>query len=185
MSSTDHDPLQIFERSVGDNVLPASTAGIPTHQLSEDLIPPALDASAETLVDTSVDPNSVEIVTMGNVDASVPNPRTNSPFDPTTGLDINSIEPGSSLLEGDERKRLSFISYADLVHAEHRDPSPKRPAKSASPSRSPDLSTTNSRTSHSPEIGDSLLHSGVTGEIRQSLGDTMGLNNREEVNATK
>jgi len=141
---------------VGDKLL-TSSSGIPAHHLSEDSIPPALDASAETLVDVSVDPLMVEIVTVGDIAC---NSGTSSPYSQTYD-GTSSIEPGSTI--DDERRRLSFISFTDLIQSENRSATPGGPSS---------LSAVLSQTLQE----DSKHINGIFGEIKQSLGDTIKLN---------
>jgi hypothetical protein len=66
-----HSPAssEIFERNVQERVAIASLGGdepaahIPSHVITEDLIPPALEASAQAITSQSLNPDDVEIVT--------------------------------------------------------------------------------------------------------------------------
>lgn len=149
---------EIFERNVQEPV-PISTlqneltpAHIPTHVLTEDHIPPALEASAEAITSEKLNPDEVEIVTATShqpAAASVLEGSTshadlaslNSPAPPS--LHQEGSEPGSltqasgflpppgteeeatnsyGALDPNDVRRLSFISFADVVQSEHQHP---------------------------------------------------------------
>ncbi|KAK9390464.1 hypothetical protein V1515DRAFT_21658 [Lipomyces mesembrius] len=121
------DSSMIFERQVQDPVLTASD--VPSHHHSENLIPPVLAASCEALTDESVDPEDVEVV-------SVARPYSNSIHRTNSAVSLASIassaasflavSPKSSSstatstapppTSGSSTHRLSFYTYADVVH---------------------------------------------------------------------
>lgn len=148
-----HSPAssEIFERNVQEP-LPISTlsseltdAHIPAHVMTEDDIPPALDASAEAITSKSLNPDEVEIVTSTShqpAAASVLDGSTsqadlislNSPLrfetpidsEPASSLQASSVlqnlddEVASSYgqLDPNDVRRLSFISFKDIVQSE-------------------------------------------------------------------
>jgi hypothetical protein len=176
---------QIFERDVQESssaLLPNSPA-IPSHIKTEDHIPPALDATSEAITNDHLDPDSVEIIThtqhqtaastlqheqamsSSHLDSSSWADELANSFsgrDFGLGVQDNASNYGSLENTADVR-RLSFISFADVVQAEqgppgsnHRDsmhlagltslPSPSYPGgmslsplgnRSPSPMRSP------------------------------------------------
>nr|POE54312.1 hypothetical protein CFP56_41251 [Quercus suber] len=146
---------EIFERNVQEPV-PMSTlqselspAHIPTHVMTEDHIPPALEASAQAITSNSLNPDEVEIVMSAahqpaaasvlegsHADLS----QLNSPAlqqrgsDATDGAPLQSSgllppaqsdEDGSTnsygQLDPNDVRRLSFISFADVVQSEHNE----------------------------------------------------------------
>ncbi|EEY14378.1 conserved hypothetical protein [Verticillium alfalfae VaMs.102] len=128
---------QIFERDVDTmEILPQSpaNAGIPSHIRTENHIPPVLDASSEAITDTRLDPDSVEIITHAqHLPASVTvtgGPQSTQPsleqlaaswaeeFGSTGDRELDGASIYNSLDNADVR-RLSFISFADVVQAEH------------------------------------------------------------------
>lgn len=133
-----HSPASsmIFERNVQEEAHPPEVSPqIPAHVITENHIPPALDASAEAITNAKLDPDEVEIITHAThqpaavtiTGATAENSMASSTVDdmppPASAVPRNS-EPGpddmsgyGSLDSGDVR-RLSFISFADVVHAE-------------------------------------------------------------------
>lgn len=126
-----HSPAssQIFERSVQEDIVPAqSSPSIPSHIKTENHIPPILDASSATITDDRLDPDSVEIVTHNSH-----HPVSNAPSDQAmhgswhehedTALNapIEAEDSASNYgaLDSSDIKRLSFVSFADLLHGEH------------------------------------------------------------------
>lgn len=120
---------QIFERDVQESVphLPNSP-NIPSHIQTENLIPPVLDASSEAITDDHLDPDSVEIITHAHhqpaaaaVAGAVYGPVHGDSVSghwPDELVDVDSASNYGSLDTTDVR-RLSFISFADVVQAEH------------------------------------------------------------------
>jgi hypothetical protein len=152
---------QIFERNVQEDGL-ATTASpaIPAHITTENHIPPVLDASTAALTDDHLDPDSVEIVMSS---AHQPAAVTVTGMVNGGGSDVvggvwsedlgnhpDSEDAASNYgaLDSADVRRLSFISFADVVHAEQADHSSLRDsillntaspagARSPSPIRSP------------------------------------------------
>lgn len=118
---------QIFERDVQESTIQPNSPAIPSHIQTEDHIPPVLDASSQAITNNDIDPDTVEIVMH-----SSHQPAALS----MTG--IGSNEPGSAMwtdelvshpdkddasnygaLDSTDIRRLSFISFADVVQSEH------------------------------------------------------------------
>lgn len=147
-----HSPAssEIFERNVQEPI-PISTLGnelteahIPAHVMTEDDIPPALDASAEAITSKSLNPDQVEIVmstahqpaAASVLDGSFADLSSlNSPLRHEASLDSEpaSMQASSILpsleddvasnygqLDPNDVRRLSFISFKDIVHSEHQ-----------------------------------------------------------------
>ena len=128
----------IFERNVQEDVaVTATSPQIPSHITTENYIPPVLDASSKAITDTHLDPDSVEIVTHTAhqpAAVAVATVTTHSTQDaPLSPLSEDSAElhapapvkenEDAASTYGDldtaDVRRLSFISFADVVHAEH------------------------------------------------------------------
>jgi hypothetical protein len=131
---------QIFERDVQESLLPASPA-IPSHIQTENYIPPVLDASSEAITDDHLDPDNVEIITHVShqpaslaVAAAAAGAPLNSPHEPPSWADelanfsaqrtIPSTTADTASNYGSfdttDVRRLSFISFADVVQAEQQ-----------------------------------------------------------------
>jgi len=155
---------QIFERNVQEDGLHATTSpAIPAHITTENHIPPVLDASSVAITDGHLDPDNVEIVMSSAHQPAAVNVTGN-----TTGVSEATGAPWSEdlvahpdsedaasnygALDAADVRRLSFISFADVVHAEQADHSSLRDsvllssapslaspggARSPSPMRSP------------------------------------------------
>ncbi|KAF7543174.1 hypothetical protein G7Z17_g10950 [Cylindrodendrum hubeiense] len=121
---------QIFERDVQESaVLGPNSPAIPAHIQTEDYIPSVLDDASEAITNRKLDPDTVEIVThSSHQPASVtinPCDQTASEWaaelasfaDRDIGLTDNASNYGS--LDSSDVRRLSFISFADVVQAEH------------------------------------------------------------------
>lgn len=124
---------QIFERDVDTVSLKPQSPAIPSHIQAENHIPPVLDASSEAITDGHLDPDSVEIVTLAQhmpAAASVSGGYSNAtpPYDqmaaswadelgPFADREQDNVSTYGSLDNADIR-RLSFISFADVVQAE-------------------------------------------------------------------
>lgn len=159
-----HSPAssEIFERNVQEPVPMADLQGeahaashIPTHVITEDHIPPALEASAQAITSEKLNPDEVEIVMSsshqpaaasvlegGNREsqadlASLQSPM--SPLQPVRSEDSENAPSGIlpptagdeadtasnyGQLDPNDVRRLSFISFADVVQSEHQQPSP-------------------------------------------------------------
>jgi len=154
-----HSPAssEIFERSVQEpvpistlqNELTASEAHIPSHVMTEDHIPPALEATANAITCDKLNADEVEIVTSsahqpaaaGVLESStshadltqlhsppLPHHRSEdseiaSSMQQSGFLPIGNEEEGASTygqLDPNDVRRLSFISFADVVQGEHQ-----------------------------------------------------------------
>lgn len=131
-----HSPAssQIFERNVQEDVAPPQASPhLPSHIITENHIPPALDASSAAITNEKLDPDSVEIVTHAmHQPAGVP---AAAPAAASMEASVSSLQeeygthrnelPGDDTasnygtLDAADVRRLSFISFADVVHAEH------------------------------------------------------------------
>ncbi|EXJ95699.1 hypothetical protein A1O1_00822 [Capronia coronata CBS 617.96] len=121
----------IFERNVQEEVLPPETSPhLPSHVIMENHIAPALDASAEAITNDKLDPDTVEIVThathqpaavtitgLGGEQSMASSVVDESPSPPVHRHDADNVSTYGSFDSGDVR-RLSFISFADVVHGE-------------------------------------------------------------------
>ena len=167
--SRPHSPASsmIFERNVQEDVaLPEKSPHLPTHVLMENHIAPALDASTEAITNEKLNPDTVEIVTHAThqpAAGTIPSLRAEhsmtssmaEDFPPSLAALRQDTETGSNYgsLDSTDVRRLSFISFADVVHAEHEHGDARRdsthlsghpsliPARSPSPVRSPLSST--------------------------------------------
>lgn len=112
----------IFERNVQDPSLPPGSPSIPSHFSTENHIPAVLEATSLAITDSSVDPDSVEIVSSASHHSVLAHPESYSnPWaEESAHSGDESIGHGyaSSLASADKR-RLSFISFADVVQAEN------------------------------------------------------------------
>jgi hypothetical protein len=128
-----HSPAssQIFERNVQEDILPPQASpSIPSHITTENHIPPILGASSDAITDKRLDPDSVEIITHSMHQPAaltvVGIGTSNQSLTPSLHEDIgiHSIELEDSAsnygaLDSADVRRLSFVSFADVVHAEH------------------------------------------------------------------
>ena len=133
---------QIFERDVqetGSILIPNSPA-IPSHIQTENYIPPVLDASSEAITDNHLDPDNVEIIThashqpIGVGLAAATSSALSSPHEPPAHSSwtdelaafsarrypADSASNYGSLADTTDVRRLSFISFADVVQAEQQ-----------------------------------------------------------------
>lgn len=123
----------IFERDVQDSTtIQPNSPAIPTHIQTEDYIPPALDGASEIITNEKLDPNSVEIVTHNAHQPASLTVTGTTPYDQAatgwaeelasfenrTGPPQDNASHYGSLDSADVR-RLSFISFADVVQSEH------------------------------------------------------------------
>lgn len=125
-----HSPASslIFERNVQE---PEPSADVPAHIKTEDYIPPALDASSLAITDDHLNPDDVEIVMHSAhqpASAAVAGSMSDSMYSPplvhedaaaSTHGDQTEAGPGYGSLDMTDPRRLSFISFADVVQAEH------------------------------------------------------------------
>ncbi|KAH8723391.1 hypothetical protein GQ44DRAFT_710207 [Phaeosphaeriaceae sp. PMI808] len=121
-------PSAIFERNVQE---PEDSSAIPAHIKTEDHIPPALDASSLAITDDHLNPDDVEIVMhSAHLPAStaVAGGMADSVYSSSTALDesmasshtdMNESTSNYGSLDMTDPHRLSFISFADVVQAEH------------------------------------------------------------------
>lgn len=122
---------QIFERDVQEDLLdPGLPSAIPHHIQTENHIPPVLEAASTAITDSHLSPEDVEIVmssahqpaavTFGGASPEeVPASAFASHSEHGHGheqLDANSTYGN---MDPTDLRRLSFISFADVVHAEH------------------------------------------------------------------
>jgi hypothetical protein len=136
-----HSPASslIFERNVQENPLPEDVAhSIPSHIQTEDFIPPVLEASSKAITDDHLNPDEVEIVTHAAhqpaiVTVSANNAHQDSGLEPdaTANGTLPFPDPDDSAssygaLDTSDIRRLSFISFADVVQAEHLEASGTR-----------------------------------------------------------
>lgn len=121
---------QIFERDVQESALPVpASPAIPSHIQRENLIPPVLDASSEAITNDTLDPDTVEIV-MHSSHQPAAVTVTGVGGDATAGTWTDDFiahpdrDDGASnygALDSADVRRLSFISFSDIVQSEHND----------------------------------------------------------------
>lgn len=128
-----HSPASslIFERNVQE---PEPSVDVPAHIKTEDYIPPALDASSLAITDDHLNPDEVEIVMHSAhqpASAAVTGSMSDSMYSPplvhddstasghTGHADQTESASGYGALDMTDPRRLSFISFADVVQAEH------------------------------------------------------------------
>lgn len=122
---------QIFERSVQEDGLASSASpAIPAHITTENHIPPVLDASSVAITDDHLNPDNVEIV-MHSAHQPAAVTVTGAGTSEATGAswqedliahpDQDDAASNYGALDSNDVHRLSFISFADVVHAEHVD----------------------------------------------------------------
>ncbi|KAI1136166.1 hypothetical protein F5Y05DRAFT_391794 [Hypoxylon sp. FL0543] len=127
---------QIFERDVQEStaVIPNSPA-IPSHIQTENYIPPVLDASSEAITDDRLNPDSVEIITHNAhqpasvtvTGASAYETGSNSWAEDLAAFsDKEEAASNYGSLDSADVRRLSFISFADVVQAEQVPPNSSR-----------------------------------------------------------
>ncbi|KAJ5124662.1 uncharacterized protein N7515_008487 [Penicillium bovifimosum] len=121
-----HSPAShIFERDVQEDIVPAQASpSIPAHIRTENYIPPVLEASSAAITDDHLDPDSVEIVTHSLHQpaggTSGEQSMSSSGIDQLLSqADVDERATGYGALEPTDMRRLSFISFADVVNAEH------------------------------------------------------------------
>ncbi|OAP58634.1 hypothetical protein AYL99_07724 [Fonsecaea erecta] len=159
-----HSPASsmIFERNVQEEIaLPETSPHLPSHVLIENHIAPALDASAEAITNEKLDPDTVEIVThathqpaavtISGLGAEHSLASSMQDEFPPSLAHRQDADTGSNYgsLDSTDVRRLSFISFADVVHGEQELGDVRRdsthlsghpslvPARSPSPIRSP------------------------------------------------
>lgn len=136
---------------------------IPTHVITEDHIPPALEASAQAITSEELNPDEVEIVMSsshqpaaasileeGGRESQADLNSLQSPMSPLHPVRSEDSEhapsgilpaPGAEEADGasnygqldpNDVRRLSFISFADVVQSEHQQPPPSAAAEPGS-----------------------------------------------------
>ena len=194
---------QIFERSVQEDGLASSASpAIPAHITTENHIPPVLDASSVAITDDHLNPDNVEII-MHSAHQPAAVTVTGAGTSEATGAswqedliahpDQDDAASNYGALDSNDVRRLSFISFADVVHAEHVDhsgsvaptiSSPLAAARNRSPSpiRSPLSSqglggspvasgSESSRLESSPSRGGHVLGSTYSGHSPPTGGE--------------
>lgn len=127
---------QIFERDVQEAAHVPNSPAIPSHIITENHVPPVLDDASKAITDDHLDPDSVEIITHSSHQPAavavtgVPDHMSNSwQDDLASSLAASDFRPvhdhtdsGSNYgsLDNVDIRRLSFISFADVVQAEHQ-----------------------------------------------------------------
>ena len=120
---------QIFERDVQESSLPVpNSPAIPSHIQTENHIPPVLDASSEAITNNQLDPDTVEIV-MHSSHQPAAVTVTGIGSSETTGgnwaddllahPDKDDAASNYGALDSADVRRLSFISFSDIVQSEH------------------------------------------------------------------
>lgn len=119
---------QIFERDVQESQHLPNPPAIPGHISTENFIPPVLDASSEAITDDHLNTDSVEILTHAShqpVAAGLSGMPSTDNLSSAWEPDIQSLggEKDDSAsnygsFDGTDVRRLSFISFADVVLAE-------------------------------------------------------------------
>ncbi|KAI1826103.1 hypothetical protein F4861DRAFT_134337 [Xylaria intraflava] len=117
---------QIFERDVQESTIMPTSPAIPSHIQTENHIPPVLDASSEAITDDHLNPDIVEIVThTSHQPAALAVAGTSvyehapSPWTEDAALwDKEESASNYGSLDSTDVRRLSFISFADVVLAE-------------------------------------------------------------------
>ncbi|KAL0942656.1 uncharacterized protein CTRU02_200542 [Colletotrichum truncatum] len=122
---------QIFERDVDNMSIKPQSPAIPSHIQTENHIPPVLDASSEAITDDHLDPDSVEIVTHAQHQPAAaavtgvngtphhPDSMSASWTEELRAFADRDDASNYNSLENADVRRLSFISFADVVQAEH------------------------------------------------------------------
>ncbi|MCJ1400822.1 hypothetical protein MMC11_004030 [Xylographa trunciseda] len=127
---------QIFERNVQEEGLGLTASpAIPAHITTENHIPPVLDASSMAITDGHLNPDNVEIV-MHSAHQPAAVTVTGAGISEATGAswpddlvahpDNEDAASNYGALDSTDVRRLSFISFADVVHAEQVDQSSLR-----------------------------------------------------------
>lgn len=193
---------QIFERDVQEDTLLPNSPAIPSHIITENHVPPVLDASSEAITDDHLNPDSVEIITHANHQPAslavtgIPDNTSNSWQDDLAATfaaadfrpidQVDSASNSGGLDNNVDVRRLSFISFADVVQAEHqghaagsRDSlhlagltslSSVAHNRSPSPIRSPVSSTTGGAGTSTPNSKSASLRGLETSPSRKPLG---------------
>ncbi len=120
---------QIFERNVQEDGLYSSASpAIPAHITTENHIPPVLDSASAAITDDHLNPDNVEIVMhSAHQPAAVTVTGTGTSEAAGTSWqddlvdhpDKDDAASNYGALDANDVRRLSFISFADVMHAEH------------------------------------------------------------------
>jgi hypothetical protein len=120
---------QIFERDVQESSLPVpNSPAIPSHIQTENHIPPVLDASSEAITNDNIDPDTVEIVMHSSHQPAAVTVTGVGSSEPTGGNwvddliahpDKDDAASNYGALDSTDVRRLSFISFSDIVQSEH------------------------------------------------------------------
>ncbi|KAI1200833.1 hypothetical protein F5X97DRAFT_71880 [Nemania serpens] len=122
---------QIFERDVQESTILPTSPAIPSHIQTENHIPPVLDASSEAITDDHLNPDTVEIVTHASHQPAAVTVAGASLYDSISGSwtedfgtfsDKEESASNYGSLDSTDIRRLSFISFADVVQAEQGPP---------------------------------------------------------------
>ena len=191
---------QIFERNVQEEGISATSPAIPAHITTENHIPPVLDASSMAITDDHLSPDAVEIVMhSAHLPAAVTVTGTHTSTSEAAGApwaddlvahpDSEDAASNYGALDSADVRRLSFISFADVVHAEQADHSSLRDsvllsnvpslgspagARSPSPMRSPVSPPMSASPSFSPNFRnvETSPHRGLPGSPRMGFGNS-------------
>lgn len=174
---------QIFERDVSSHTQELSPA-IPSHVQIEDHIPPVLEASSLAITDTHLNPDEVEIVmhaahqpALFNVTGSVVGEQP-SAFTSHSDLGFGHEHEDSGSTYGavdpTDPRRLSFISFADVVHAEHMETGQEFAfGISTAPTIIRGRSVSPDRWRHSPPLSGATVTTGLTA-VPENGGSSFG-----------
>ena len=120
---------QIFERDVQESSLPVpNSPAIPSHIQTENHIPPVLDASSEAITNNNIDPDTVEIVMHSSHQPAAVTVTGMGSSEPIGGNwvddlvahpDKDDAASNYGALDSTDVRRLSFISFSDIVQSEH------------------------------------------------------------------
>ncbi|KAF2965701.1 hypothetical protein GQX73_g7867 [Xylaria multiplex] len=122
---------QIFERDVQESTLLPTSPAIPSHIQTENHIPPVLDASSEAITDDHLNPDTVEIVTHVSHQPAAVTVAGASLYESISSSwtedyaafsDREESASNYGSLDSTDVRRLSFISFADVVQAEQGPP---------------------------------------------------------------
>ncbi|KAF4633594.1 hypothetical protein G7Y89_g4520 [Cudoniella acicularis] len=119
---------QIFERDVQESTLPPNSPAIPSHINTENHIPPVLDASSEAITNSQIDPDTVEIVMHSSHQPAAVTVTGFGSSELAGGTwadelvahpDKDDAASNYGALDSTDIRRLSFISFSDIVQSEH------------------------------------------------------------------
>ncbi|TAQ89386.1 hypothetical protein B7494_g2263 [Chlorociboria aeruginascens] len=120
---------QIFERDVQESTLAVpNSPAIPSHIQTENHIPPVLDASSQAITNNTLDPDTVEIIMHSSHQSAAVNMTGVGNNESTAGTwaddliahpDKDDAASNYGALDSADVRRLSFISFADVVQSEH------------------------------------------------------------------